>query len=195
MVIWYRFAMNHMIFQDKSRTVEDPRLILEKDHTVVILNVKEKDEGNYYCNAFPGNVTLKVKLVVLQPLEAYIYDRNGYNITHRKITYNESDRIEIECKANDNKRNQVDYKWSADGNRLTSTDNLKIDGGKLTIERASYDDIRVYQCLADDGIDGVAHATFTVNVKCKCDLIKRTSIQTFLTFILLFPLLFQIRLV
>lgn len=157
-----------MIYQANHRLILDDRFILEQDHSLAILNTKEQDQGIYHCNVLPTDTTMKAKLVVLLPLQAHIFDENGAReITDRSFTYNENDKIEVECKATGSKTNNIDFKWSADGNRLTSDDNLKINGGKLTIEKATYDNVRVYQCLADDGIDGVSHATFTVNIRCK----------------------------
>lgn len=155
-----------MIYQQANRFTGDDRFILLPDHSLAILNVQEKDQGSYYCNILPGNNTMAAKLVVLSPLQAHIY-LNGREITDRSITYNQNERIEVECKANGSKTNKIDFKWSADGNRLTSNDHIKIDGGKLIIEKATHDDIRTYQCLADDGDDGAAHGTVTINIQCE----------------------------
>lgn len=166
-VSWYKSDIYHTIFQAALRFIPDDRFISEPDHSLVILNTKVQDQGSYHCNVLPENITMKANLEVLPPLQAHIYDENGTReITDRSRTYNENDRIAVECKASGS-RNKIDFKWSTDGNRLTSNNNLKLDGGKLTIEKATYDDVRVFQCLADDGIDGVAHATFNVNVRCK----------------------------
>lgn len=113
---------------------------------------------------------MTAKLVVLSPLQAHIYE-GGREITDRSITYNEHNRIEVECKASGSKSNKIDFKWSADGNRLTSNDHIKINGGKLIIEKASYDDVRVYQCLADDGDNGVAHGTVSINIQCELEIL------------------------
>lgn len=109
---------------------------------------------------------MTAKLVVLSPLQAHIYE-GGREITDRSITYNENNRIEVECKASGSKTNKIDFKWSADGSRLTSNDHIEIHAGKLIIEKASHDDVRIYQCLADDGDDGVAHATVSINIQCE----------------------------
>lgn len=164
--MWYKNDTRHLIYQQNARVSTDDRFILLPDHSLVILNVKDEDQGTYHCNVHPGNITMKAKLVVLSPLQAHIYE-GGREVTDRSITYNENTRIEVECKASGSKTNKIDFKWSADGNRLTSNEHLKINGGKLVIEKASYDDVRVYQCLADDGVDGVAHATVTINIQCK----------------------------
>lgn len=164
--LWYKSNIHEMIFQSYHRLNTDDRFVLV-DHSLLIKNVTEQDQGIYHCNVLPANITMKAKLVLYTPLEARIYDQNGREISGRSITYDENNRIEVECRALGGKRNKIDFKWSADGNRLVSNDNLKINGGKLIIERAQYDHVRDYQCLADDGIDGVSHATFSVNVRCK----------------------------
>lgn len=161
---WFKTDIHHLIYQQTSRVTTDDRFILLPDHSLVILNVKEQDQGSYFCNVLPENITMTAKLVVLSPLQAHIYE-GGREITDRSITYNQHNRIEVECKASGSKTNKIDFKWSADGNRLTSNDRIKINGGKLIIEKASYDDIRVYQCLADDGDNGVAHGTVTINIQ------------------------------
>lgn len=129
-------------------------------------NVQEKDQGDYYCNVHPANITMKAKLVVLTPYQAHIYEGDR-EVTDRSITYRENERVEVNCKVSGNRSNKIDFKWSADGIGLTSDDNLLVDGGKLVINKANRDYIRVYQCLADAGKDGVAHAAVTINIQCE----------------------------
>lgn len=110
---------------------------------------------------------MKAKLVVLQPLQAHIYEGDR-EITDRSITYRENERVEVECKASGIGTKKIDFKWSADGNRLSSNDDLQINGGRLIINKAGPDHVRVYQCLADDGTDAAAHATVNINIQCEC---------------------------
>lgn len=173
--LWYKNDTHHLIYQHSSRIITDDRFILLPDHSLVILNVQEQDQGVYHCNVHPGDITMKAKLVVLSPLHAHIYEGQRL-VTDRSITYQENDRIEVQCKAIGSKTNKVDFKWSADGNRLTPNDQVKINGGQLIIEKASHNDARVYQCLADDGDDGVAHATVSINIKCKTFILQFTYI-------------------
>lgn len=155
-----------MISQALHRFILEDRFIILPDYSLVILNVKEKDQGTYFCNLLPYNMTMKAKLVVLPPLEAHIF-QGERDITDRSITYSENSQFEIECRAIGRKSNKIEFKWSADGVRLTSSERVKIDGGKLIFKKASYDDVRVYQCLADDGVDGASQASVSINIRCK----------------------------
>lgn len=145
---------------------DDRYVVSERDHSLTINNVKESDQDVYLCNVVPNNITMKAKLVVLSNLEAHIYESNR-DVTGRSITYRQNETIQVECKVTGARSNNVDFKWSAGGNRLVSDDNLKIDGGKLTISKANHDHVRVYQCLADSGSDGISHASVTINIKCE----------------------------
>lgn len=109
---------------------------------------------------------MKAKLVVHPQLEARIYN-GGRDSTDRSITYEENSEFEVECRATGRVSDKLEYKWSADGNRIKSNEHLKIDGGKLIFKKASYDDVRVYQCLADDGFEKAATATISINIRCK----------------------------
>lgn len=163
-VLWYKGEKN--IFIDKNRVTPDDRFTVENDHSLTINNVNENDEGIYLCNVQPNNITMKAKLVVLSHLQAHIM-QGDRDITDRSITYRQNDRIEVECKATGARSNQVNFKWSSGGNRLASDDNMKIDGGHLIILKANRDNVRVYQCLADNGADGAGHASVTINIQCK----------------------------
>lgn len=149
----------------------DPRLILEpnKSYSLTISNVTEDDQGVYLCNLLPQAITMHAKLIVLKPLKAHIYRADGRDVSQHSITYRENEPFEVECKAEGRKSNKIEYKWTADDNGLKSNDHLQIDGGKLIFKKPSYDDVGVYQCMADDGIDGVPGITkVTINIKCKC---------------------------
>lgn len=154
-----------MIYQSTHRVTTDDRFILLPDRSLSIYNVKEEDKGLFNCQVLPERITMHAKLVVLSPLQAHIYE-GGREVTDRSITYRENERIEVQCKASGGAKN-IDFKWSADGNRLTSDGNIQIDGGKLIINKANRDAVRVYQCLADDGADGTAHATVSINILCE----------------------------
>ncbi|XP_031640232.1 lachesin isoform X2 [Contarinia nasturtii] len=148
---------------NQRSTIDDRFIVSVKDHSLTITNVQESDQNVYSCQLFPNKMNMTAKLVVLSNLQAHIIVGER-DVSGRSITYRQNDRIQIECKASGAK-NDIVFKWSAGGNRLESNDNLKINGGILTIEKASHDDVRVYQCLADDGADGTAHAVVTINIQ------------------------------
>lgn len=155
-----------MISQALHRVTTDDRFIVQNGtYSLVIANVTLDDQGEYMCNILPANITMKAKLVVLPPLEARIY-HGGRDSTDRSITYAENAEFEVECKASGRVSDRIAYKWSANGDQLKSSEHLKIDGGKLLFKKASYDDVRVYSCLADDGVDA-AQATISINIRCK----------------------------
>lgn len=109
---------------------------------------------------------MKAQLVVLSHLQAHIM-QGERDITDRSITYRQNSRIEVECKATGARSKNVNFKWSANGVRLSSDDNIKIDGGRLIINSANRDHVRDYQCLADNGADGVGHASVKINIQCE----------------------------
>lgn len=168
-VIWYKVDQNNKpttIFLSNNRVTPDDRFIVnENDHSLTINNVQEEDQAIYMCNVLPSNINMTAKLAVLSHLEAHIIE-SGRDVTGRSITYRQNDRIQVECKVTGARSNNIDFKWSAGGVRLTSDDNLKIDGGILTITKANHDHVRVYQCLADNGADGPSHASVTINIQC-----------------------------
>lgn len=168
--MWYKGAdksTQKHLFLSNNRVITDDRFIVsEKDHSLTINNVKDSDQDTYVCNILPNNLNMKAKLVVLSNLEAHIIE-SGRDVTGRSITYRQNDRIQIECKVTGARSNNIDFKWSAGGNRITSDDNLKIEGGLLTIEKANRDHVRLYQCLADNGADGAGHATVSINIQCE----------------------------
>lgn len=155
------------MYQSQFRATNDDRFILnENDHSITIAAVKEEDESLYECNVLPDNITMSAKLKVLTVLTAHIYidDRD---VSDRSITFRQGDTITVDCKASGLHAEKVDFKWSSNGNRLTSDDHIKIDGGHLVISNADRDHVRVYQCLADNGADGTGHASVTINIQCK----------------------------
>lgn len=156
-----------MIYQQNYRVTPDDRFTIQNDHSLTINNVNANDEDVYLCNVLPNKITMKAKLVVLSHLQAFIV-QGDRDITGRSITYRQNDRIEVECKASGARANAVNFKWSAGGVRLISDESIKIDGGRLIIDKATRDHVRVYQCLADNGSDGAIHASVTINIQCKC---------------------------
>lgn len=169
-ILWYKgdqLETKKNLFINTQRAVPDDRYVVsESDHSLNITNVKESDQDVYLCNVQPNNINMKAKLVVLSNLQAHIYE-SGREVTDRSITYRQNETIQVECKVTGARSNNVEFKWSAGGYRLVPDDNLKIDGGKLTITRANHDHVRVYQCLADSGNDGTSHASVTINIKCE----------------------------
>lgn len=155
-----------MIYQNTYRITPDDRFQIQTDHSLTINNVNDNDQDVYVCFVLPYNITTRAKLQVLSNLQAYIL-QGDRDITGRSITYRENERIEVECKATGARIDNVDFKWSAGGVRINSDENIKIDGGKLIINKATHEHVRIYQCLADNGSDGAGHATVTINIQCK----------------------------
>lgn len=167
-IIWYKGTdKKTVIFQMNFRITSDSRFILEKDHSLTIKDIKESDADIYVCNVIqpPTSIEMHAKLVILSQLQAQII-QGGRDVTDRSMTYRQNDRIEIECKATGAGSSDVEYIWSANGNRLKSDDTMKIDGGLLVIEKANREHIRVYQCLADNKSDETGHASVTINIQC-----------------------------
>ncbi|XP_055315896.1 peroxidasin homolog [Sitodiplosis mosellana] len=167
-ILWYKGDQKETqknLFISNNRITPDDRFVYsESDHSLTINNVNETDQDVYLCYVAPNNITMKAKLVVLSNLEAHIYESNR-DVTGRSITYRQNETIQVECKVTGARTNNVDFKWSAGGVRITSDDNLKMNGGVLTINKANHDHVRVYQCLADSGNDGISHASVTINIK------------------------------
>lgn len=171
MIFWYKglsLDAKNLIFTGKGRVTPDDRYTIESDHSLSIMNVQKKDEDTYQCVVIPNNVTMFAKLIVTKHVQAHIFQGNR-ELTDRSITYRQNEKIEVECKATGTKTDTVNYTWSADGTVITSDENIKVDGGRLTIPKANHDHIRVYECLADAG-EGAGHATVTINVLCKFDM-------------------------
>lgn len=163
--MWYK-KPEQWLFQQNFRISTNDRLqINQKDHSLLVDNAQEDDEGVYYCNLLPDNINMTAQLHVLTALRAGIYE-NGRDVSDRSITFRQGVRIEVECKAKNLHGKSVDYKWSSEGNRITSNDLFQIEGGRLIIEKADREHVRVYQCLADNGSDGTGHASVTINIQC-----------------------------
>lgn len=172
MIFWYKGQDKPtLLSQNNFRVTKDDRFIIEQsDHSLTIANVQENDEDVYLCTVLPTNITMQAKLVVFSQLQAHIM-QGGRDITGRSITYRENDRIEVECKASGARSNNVEYIWSANGNRLKSDETMKINGGQLIIEKANREHVRVYQCLADNKADETGHASVTINIQCMFKLL------------------------
>lgn len=177
--MWYKgHDKQTFIYQNNFRITKDARFIIQKDHSLTIENVQESDEDVYLCNVLPSEITMRVTLVVLSQLQAHIM-QGDREITDRSITYHQNAQIEVECKASGARSNDVEYIWSANGNRLKSDDTMKIDGGRLIIEKANRDHVRVYQCLADNKADETGHASVSINIQCAYLFFKKKKIKTF----------------
>lgn len=176
MIFWYKgLDKSTFLYQNNFRITKDERFIIEKsDHSLTIANVQENDEDIYQCNVLPTNITMQAKLVVLSQLQAHII-QSGRDTTGRSITFRENDRIEVECKVSGARSNNVEYIWSANGNRLKSDETMKINGGHLIIAKANREHVRVYQCLADNKADETGHASVTINIQCMFKLLQFTK--------------------
>lgn len=165
--MWFRGENDHdIIFQNNFRVIPNDRFTLQTDHSLTISNVNASEAGTYRCQVLPSKIVMHAKLVVLMPLQASIY-QGDRDITGRSITYRQNERIEFECKASGPEASKVNYKWSSGGERINSDNNIQINGGRLVINNATRDHVRLYQCLADAGNEGTSHASVTLNILCK----------------------------
>lgn len=123
------------------------------------------DDDVYTCQIMPENISMKAKLVVIPKLHAQIVvgDRD---VSERAITYPENQSIQVECKVTGDQSNNVHFKWSLNGTRVQTDDNLKINDGILTINKANRHHIGMYQCLADNGTGDPSHASINIKVRC-----------------------------
>lgn len=132
---------------------------------MIISHAKESDSDVYLCNVLPEGIFLSVKLQASRSLSANIFV-NEREATDRSTTYNQGDQIEIVCKGIGAQAPNINYIWSSDGNSITSDEDITVDAGRLIIKNANKNHVRLYQCLADDGLT-TAHASVKINIKCE----------------------------
>lgn len=160
-ILWYN--QTNLLFQAKIRVPNDERLSVDDKHSLHIAHVQPTDDSQYYCEILPNEIRLKVNLEVHTAPVAYIY-QNGRDISGRSITFHQGDPIELECKGTG--RPESTIKWFSNGERLGGSQGIHVNGGIMAIDRADHQHVRMYQCLADNGI-AVGHTTVNINVKCK----------------------------
>lgn len=163
--MWYN--KSDVVTQERVVILPDPRISIDGNYSLKINNVQESDASQYYCKVLPENLKLsmKVNLEIISSPTATILDKDGRNLSGRQVTYHQGDRIEVECKGFGNPTPQI--KWFTKGERIASgSDNVHVNNGYLIIDHADHDHVKLYQCLADNGI-AVGHATFTINVQCR----------------------------
>lgn len=162
-IMWYNKTT--LITQSKFVISTDLRMSVdENSYSLKIKNVQETDASQYYCKVLPNGISMKVNLDIESKPTAIIFDKEGRNLSGRQMTYHQGDRIEIECKDAKNPNSQI--KWFSKGERVVSgMDNVHINNGILIIDHADHEHVKLYQCLADNGVS-VGHATFTINVQC-----------------------------
>lgn len=160
--MWYN--QTSPLSQSKFVLSPDSRVSVDDNYSLRINSVQETDASQYYCRILPNNITMKVNLQVESKPIAIILDKEGRNISGRQMTYHQGDRIEIECRGLGNPPPQI--KWFSKGERVVSgMHNVHINNGHLIIDHADHDHVKLYQCLADNGVT-VGHATFSINVQC-----------------------------
>lgn len=161
--MWYNKTT--LITQSKFVISTDARMSVdENSYSLKINNIQETDASQYYCKVLPNEISMKVNLDIESKPTAIILDKEGRNLSGRQMTYHQGDRIEIECKDAKSPNSQI--KWFSKGERVVSgMDNVHINNGILIIDHADHEHVKLYQCLADNGV-AVGHATFTINVQC-----------------------------
>lgn len=170
--MWYKNTSKNMLYINNVKGNPNERIKLsESDHTLIINNVQQEDEGNYVCRVMPNIIEMTAKLIVipvnggaLEKPSAHIYDSDGRDISERSITLRHGDYIEISCKG---RPETTDIKWFIGGNRVVSNENVQIIGKRLIINNATRDHNRLYSCLIE-GADGnnVGSTSVTINVQC-----------------------------
>lgn len=166
------FKGTQLLYQDKNRVTPDDRYVWSQDKSLTINSLNKNDFDLYNCSIIPDNIFILINLrESTNGLRATILSGDR-DVNGRSITYRQNERIELECKATGSDASKpITYIWSSGGNRLKSGEDLRIDGGRLVIEKAGKSHNRVYQCLADDGTDGAVHASVTINIQCKCGIL------------------------
>lgn len=161
-IIWYK--QKQQITQEKHIIANDARVSVDANYSLKINNVRESDASEYFCNILPHNISMKADLEVPSAPTAKIFDKENRDISNRQMTYHQGQRIEIECRGYGSPTPQI--KWFTKGERVHSgVNNVHVNNGHLIIDNADHDHVKVYQCLADNGV-GVGHTSFTVNVHC-----------------------------
>lgn len=159
-IMWYN--QSTLIFQNKIRMNSDDRLSVDSNNSLKIARVQSNDQSHYKCNVLPNNITMVANLQVQTRPTASIYSSDGRDITGRSITFHQGDQIEVECKGAG--RPEPKIKWFSGGERVAQSHGLHISDGTLLIDHADHQHVRVYQCIADNGI-AVGHASVTFNVQ------------------------------
>lgn len=162
LIMWYN--NNTLLYQQQSRLTPDQRITLDEQFTLRISDVTANDHGVYRCVVFPTKEELHVELEVRTRPLVHIYASDGRVISEKAVTLHQGESFELECRGSG--RPEPLIKWSADGQRLVSGRGIVVDGGRLTILSADHDQVRNYQCLADNGAM-VGHAGVAINVQCK----------------------------
>lgn len=151
----------------------------EDIYTLRINNVQESDASQYYCTVIPNNISMQVNLEIGSKPTAIIYDKEGRDVSGRQMTYHQGDRIEIECRGFGHPPPQI--KWFSKGERVVSgSNNVQINNGILIIDHADHQHVKLYQCLADNGVS-VGHATFSINVQCMSSFILALLVTKFIS--------------
>ncbi|XP_055692165.1 hemicentin-2 isoform X1 [Lutzomyia longipalpis] len=159
-IMWY-FEEN-LIAMGPSLLITNDRMHLKpSEQSIMIDNVQQSDEGVYMCKILPHDLSMRTKLIVSRSPTVRIYD-NMRDVSGSSRTYREGDKITLECRPSGNPEPTVT--WSSHGVRLDRISGVKVDNGRLTIERAEHHHARVYQCLADNSIGKPAHESVTINV-------------------------------
>lgn len=160
--MWYNKTT--LITQSKFIISSDPRISIDEKYSLHINNVQESDASQFYCKILPDAIEVKVVLEIEIKPTAVILDKEGRNISGRQMTYHQGDRIEIECRSPSHPNSKI--KWFSKGERVVSgSDNVHVNNGILIIDSADHEHVKLYQCLADNGVS-VGHATFSINVQC-----------------------------
>lgn len=162
--MWYK--NNQIIYQGNTRVTKNERITInEEDHSLIIKNVQPDDEDEYKCEIFPEKLSMIAKLEVLTSPSAHIYSVDGRELSDRSITYRQGELIDVVCKGLGRPKSSI--KWFTGGSRIDSNEKIQIEDGHLIIKSADRDNVRTYQCLADNGSEGgVPHASVSINIQC-----------------------------
>lgn len=163
-LMWYNGTT--LLYQSQNRVSADQRLSLDGDNTLSIADVTVADHGAYECRVLPMDVRQVVRLEVQTRPLVRIYGKEGRDISEQLVQLHQGEPFEMECRGSGRPLPHRVF-WSADGQRVQSTNGVLVQGGWLVIKAAGHEHVRKYQCLADNGVT-VGHAGVSITVRCKC---------------------------
>lgn len=160
LIMWYKGTS--LLYQSNVKISQDPRYKLD-NLDLIIQNVRPEDASKYLCKLIPEKDILTINLDVTKPPMVKILD-NFRDVSDNTITYKEGQRVAFECSADEG----AIITWSFKGERLTgSKHGVRVDHGKLMINKVEHHNGGTYQCLVVKGNDTPVHQSVYLNVECK----------------------------
>lgn len=152
-----------ILTQSRVKVSVDDRVSVDENNSLTITNIHPSDQNPYSCTVFPNNIKMIANLFVQTKPTATIYNSDGRDISDTSITFHQGNQIRVECRGAG--RPEPTIKWFSNGERVTGP-GIEIVDGVMIIGHADHQHVRLYQCLADNGVEA-GHATVSINVQCK----------------------------